>query len=1510
MARAGVAYVEIRPDLRPLDRELSARFSGGAWKRMGLVAGAGLAAGVGTGLFKLGKEFDNAFDAIRVGTGATGKQLGRLEGSFKKVIQDVPADFGSASTAIADLNTRLGLTGKPLQRMSKRMLELSRITETDVGTNVQAVTRAFGDWEVATGRQAGQLDKFFRASQASGASVQELAQQVVQFGAPLRQVGFSLDEATAMFAQFERAGVNTQTMMPGLKFALKSFLAEDLDPQKQLQKTFEGIEQGTIKTSDAMAIFGQRAGPDMVEAIQQGRFNLDKLTKTLKDGDDTVLKAAKDTEDFDEVWKKLTNRLAVQFEPTATAVFKSVAEEAKRFANIITDKRLTNDEKLSKVLDRLSDRFSEVMPELAENAAQAAPKVAAAFVRGFAAADTWGKLAIGGFLLAKFGGLGAFRKLGGTAGAAMGAGMATGAAGGAGGGAAAGGTLAAALGKGGKFGRLAKAGGIGVGLLLADQLLATFARRLESRGPDAFKALDAIKKGAPKLFGVGAEDVLGPMVGGKINELSSFNKEAAESAKRLSKTLRAVAEDGKRLTLPEAEKMRRDLRGLGVDSAAARKQMEALIDKGLNRGNDFLIAQQKVEAMARNSRGAIRGLRVKGSDDMDELVKTVLAGTKNMLRVGGDNSKRTREEVSKQFDLARDRIHEVFGGRDGIVQEGERGFARLRELAKKELGLYGISAGRVNVVLAKGASGEMRPNQRGGFIAEGKPVGDSVPALLERDEYVLNRNAVRKIGKRNLDKLNFEQAPRFQQGGAVRMQQGGATVMGARPGFVPIANAMLRLFGLRVSSGLRPGAITTSGNPSDHGWGGAIDINAFGPRPTPKSDAAHSWIRRHLAPAIKQMLYRTMVGGNHFDHIHLALLQRYADSPELVAKLIGDTAGGGGMGRLPRVMLEGPSSVALEAGQGALDRVRGAANARLAQVAGTLDPAAVGPGFSDSPWTEVMREIAERRGWSLSAWRTLVQRESGGDPSAVNPTSGAYGLGQFLGSTKEAYAKHGATSPDGADQIRAMAQYISDRYGNPSAALGFHNSNNWYAQGGLVRLAAGGDPHQFMPKGFAYDAAGGSWIDAKREGMQAMLRETLDRLSDTKRRKGRRRLTSRLLSQFGKLDLPDDVKARLKDLRINSNKFGDFADRAAALTDTGKIESALEEELKRRMAEGREFPEADQQAIVDEMLYRVGGRTEPDWLHAQLESLFNLRNALIRAESIAVQRRDETAKLTEKAKARLDSLKAVMRQASEKRDVATNAIKQLRGALDRELGKPKKKRDEGRIRLLREGLDRFRGQVQQIDERQRPRTRQRDALAKVVPALASRRSGLLDTRETLLGDLQEVQGFGPGELLARLPEIGALGGEILPVQLRLEELGVPLRVKAEDADTSAADDRLRELNELLSQELRESRLRTAVSQAQYDVLRNMPPYGGQFAEGGTVPGPVGAPRMILAHGGETVTPPGGGEPIKLDVTVIAHDGAVDTSKIEVIARQVTRDETRQQATRAARPAPGRAGVLA
>jgi hypothetical protein len=76
----------------------------------------------------------------------------------------------------------------------------------------------------------------------------------------------------------------------------------------------------------------------------------------------------------------------------------------------------------------------------------------------------------------------------------------------------------------------------------------------------------------------------------------------------------------------------------------------------------------------------------------------------------------------------------------------------------------------------------------------------------------------------------------------------------------------------------------------------------------------------------------------------------------------------------------------------------------------------------------------------------LVQmwdRESGWNPSADNPSSGAYGIPQALPASKMASA--GAdwqTNPT--TQIKWGLGYIKATYGTPSAAWVFWQAHNWY----------------------------------------------------------------------------------------------------------------------------------------------------------------------------------------------------------------------------------------------------------------------------------------------------------------------------------------------------------------------------------------------------------------------------------------------------------------------------------
>jgi len=85
-------------------------------------------------------------------------------------------------------------------------------------------------------------------------------------------------------------------------------------------------------------------------------------------------------------------------------------------------------------------------------------------------------------------------------------------------------------------------------------------------------------------------------------------------------------------------------------------------------------------------------------------------------------------------------------------------------------------------------------------------------------------------------------------------------------------------------------------------------------------------------------------------------------------------------------------------------------------------------------------------GWGpeeMDSLRILWTRESNWTTTAMNASSGAYGIVQSLPGDKMA--------TEGADwqtnyktQIRWGLNYIKERYGSPSAALSFHYANNWY----------------------------------------------------------------------------------------------------------------------------------------------------------------------------------------------------------------------------------------------------------------------------------------------------------------------------------------------------------------------------------------------------------------------------------------------------------------------------------
>jgi len=335
---AGTAYVDIQPKIGAgFFAKIGA--SMGGLKKVGLAAGAVLGVGMMAGVagafaaFKIGENFDKAFDTIRVGTGATGGALQDLEADFKKTFASVPASMGDAATAIADLNTRTGQTGEPLQKLAGQFLEMTRLTGGDLQGNIKNVTRLFGDWGVEAEDQAGVMDQLFVASQMTGIGIEELSKLTTDFGAPLRQLGFGMDESIAIFAKWNKEGVNTEAIMGGLKAGLGRLAKETDDVPAafaEIQESILNAGTATEATKIAVEHFGTRAGPDLAAALREGRFEVDDLMASIEGSSETIMGAASDTESFGEKWKKFANKLMVAVEPIATRVFDAIGDAMDR----------------------------------------------------------------------------------------------------------------------------------------------------------------------------------------------------------------------------------------------------------------------------------------------------------------------------------------------------------------------------------------------------------------------------------------------------------------------------------------------------------------------------------------------------------------------------------------------------------------------------------------------------------------------------------------------------------------------------------------------------------------------------------------------------------------------------------------------------------------------------------------------------------------------------------------------------------------------------------------------------------------------------------------------------------------------------------------------------------------------------------------------------------------------------------------------------------------------------
>lgn len=296
------------------------------------VAAAGIAIGkatieAGKYLIDLGGQFDNVVDTIRIGTGATGDALDSLTDDFNEVYKSVPTTMEDASQAIADYNTRLGLTGPELQDISKQALQVSDMLGDDLGGVIEGSSQAFQAWNIDAADMSDAMDYVFKASQSTGTGFTDLLNNVQKFAPQLQDMGYSFEESTALIGQLDKAGVNTSEVLSAMKKGVGSLAKEGISASEGMEMYAEKIKNAgdmTEATTIASEIFGTKAGSTMAAAIRDGTLSVSDLTSELENNSETIGGAAEDTYDFAERLQLFKQQAQVALEPLANTMFDTL----------------------------------------------------------------------------------------------------------------------------------------------------------------------------------------------------------------------------------------------------------------------------------------------------------------------------------------------------------------------------------------------------------------------------------------------------------------------------------------------------------------------------------------------------------------------------------------------------------------------------------------------------------------------------------------------------------------------------------------------------------------------------------------------------------------------------------------------------------------------------------------------------------------------------------------------------------------------------------------------------------------------------------------------------------------------------------------------------------------------------------------------------------------------------------------------------------------------------------
>ena len=257
------------------------------------------------------KVVDDGYDEMIKKTGATGEAAEEMIGIIDELATTIPTDFKTAGSAVGEVSTRFGVTGEELEKLSSQFIKFADLNNTDVSTSIDKVQKALAAYGLGADEADEYLDRLNKTGQDTGVSVDKLAEGIVQNAAAFQELGLNIDQSTSFMGQLEKSGANSETVLNGMRKALKNATSQGI-PLNQalsdLQDTILNGKDGVDGLTAAYDLFG-KSGDQIYAAVQNGTLDFNALSDAVTSASGSVTDTFEATQDPIDKFSTTLNQL-------------------------------------------------------------------------------------------------------------------------------------------------------------------------------------------------------------------------------------------------------------------------------------------------------------------------------------------------------------------------------------------------------------------------------------------------------------------------------------------------------------------------------------------------------------------------------------------------------------------------------------------------------------------------------------------------------------------------------------------------------------------------------------------------------------------------------------------------------------------------------------------------------------------------------------------------------------------------------------------------------------------------------------------------------------------------------------------------------------------------------------------------------------------------------------------------------------------------------------------------